>query len=159
MLKNTGLRFLWIAILLIAIDRLAKVLVLSHLSYGEPFVLLPIFNLTLVFNTGAAFSFLSAASGWQTIFLGSLAAIVSVVLIIFLARTPANERWQNIAINLILGGAIGNAWDRVLYGHVIDFFDFHINTWHFAVFNTADSFICIGAFMLLISWIKVRNSS
>lgn len=152
MLKNTGLKTVWIAILLIVLDRLAKMSALSYLTYDEPLKLLPVLNLTLVYNTGAAFSFLSTASGWQILFLGMLAFVVSVFLLIWLYKVSPKDRWLCFSLNLILGGALGNAWDRVLYGHVIDFFDFHINEWHFAVFNTADAFISVGAVILFFHW-------
>ncbi len=150
---STGLRWLWLAIVILLLDRYAKNWVLEHLTMGEPLAILPIFNLTLAYNTGAAFSFLHAASGWQNIFLGSLAAIVSIIIVRWLYYLSAKERWLNSSLCLILAGALGNAWDRLLYGHVIDFFDFHLGDWHFAIFNTADSAICIGAFMMILHWL------
>ena len=149
---QSGLIWLWVAILVIIVDRYSKFWVMQHLTYQEPLEILPFFNLTLAFNTGAAFSFLHSASGWQNIFLGSLALIVSVVVVCWLTTLSKQERWISIALNLILGGALGNAWDRVLYHYVIDFLDFHLGNWHFAIFNVADSAICIGAFMLFCYW-------
>ncbi|HEX4045822.1 MAG TPA: signal peptidase II [Gammaproteobacteria bacterium] len=151
---NTGLRWLWLALLIIVIDRLTKEWVLTHLIFGEPLVLLPIFNLTLAYNTGAAFSFLHTASGWQNIVLGGLAVIMSLVILYWLYRQSKQAYWLNSALCLILGGAIGNAWDRVRYGYVIDFLDVHVGDWHFAIFNVADSAISVGAVMLLLHWIK-----
>lgn len=154
---STGLSWLWIAFLVLALDRYSKIWVTQHLTFLEPLNLLPIFNLTLAYNTGAAFSFLHTMSGWQNVFLGSLAFIVSVAVIVWLARLPKSARWMSISLCLILGGAIGNAADRLLYGYVIDFLDFHIGDWHFAIFNIADSAICIGAFMLFWHCLRERK--
>lgn len=145
-------RWLWLPILIVALDRYTKYWVLTHLIYREPLIILPFFNLTLAYNTGAAFSFLHNASGWQNILLGSIAVVVSILLIYWLMTLPARAYWMCIALCLILGGALGNAWDRVLYGYVIDFLDFHLGDWHFATFNVADSAICIGALMLILFW-------
>ena len=119
----------------------------------ERLKLLPIFNLFLIYNTGAAFGFLQTASGWQNFLLGSIALIVSVIIFIWLARLPRQERIMNIALCFILGGALGNLWDRLLYGYVIDFFHFHLGDWNFAIFNTADSAICVGAGLLVLRWV------
>lgn len=153
---STGLAWLWIAILLLAIDRYAKFWVFHHFIPYQPFKLLPILNITLAYNTGAAFSFLHSASGWQNVFLGSMAAIISVIIFVWLYKLSARECWMNIALCFVLSGAIGNAWDRVLYGHVIDFFQFHLGDWYFAIFNIADSAICIGGFMLFLYWMRQR---
>lgn len=150
---RTGLVWLWVSVLVIVIDRFSKLWVLQHLMAYEPLSLLPIFNFTLAYNTGAAFSFLHSAAGWQTIIFSGLACVVSAVILYWLAKAPATDRWMNIALSLIVGGALGNAWDRWLYGHVIDFLDFHWESWHFAIFNIADSAITIGTIMLLLHWI------
>ena len=151
---KSGLIWLWIAFLVLAIDRFSKAWVLENLVWHEPLQILPIFNLTLTFNTGAAFAFLHTASGWQNILFLSLAVLVSVVILSWLAQLPSREWWASVALSLVLGGAIGNAWDRVMYGHVIDFLDFHWEGWHFATFNVADSGICVGAAMLMIYWAR-----
>ncbi len=153
-LFSTGLRWLWLAVFVLGIDRYAKQWAVTHLVFAEPLRILPIFNLTLVYNKGAAFSFFNNAAGWQNVALGSLAFIVSIIILCWLYKLSARDRWVNIALCLILSGALGNAWDRVLYGYVIDFFDFHLGDWHFAIFNTADSAICVGAAMLLFHWIR-----
>jgi signal peptidase II len=132
--------------------------VAQHLLPFTPLKIFPFFNLTLAYNKGAAFSFLHSASGWQHIFLGSLALIISIVILVWLYKLSARERWIGIALCLILGGALGNAWDRVLYGYVIDFFDFHLGDWHFAIFNVADSAIFIGAVMMLWHWARETRS-
>lgn len=147
-------RWLWLPILIIALDRYTKYWALTHLNYHEPLTILPFFNLTLAYNTGAAFSFLHNASGWQHILLGGLAIIVSIAILYWLITLPKQAYGTRIALGLILGGALGNAWDRLLYGYVIDFLDFHLNDWHFATFNVADSAICVGAFLLMLIWVK-----
>jgi signal peptidase II len=151
--KTSGLFWLWVAPLVFVLDRFSKYWALNNLTPGEPLELLPFFNLMLAYNKGAAFSFLHSASGWQNILLGSIAALVSFFILIWLAKLPRTARWMSIALTFILGGALSNACDRVLYGYVIDYFDFHLQTWHFAIFNVADSAICIGAFMLVIGWL------
>jgi signal peptidase II len=154
--KNTGLFWLWVALIVVLLDRLSKTWVMHHLLPGESIQVLPIFNLTLAYNTGAAFSFLHSASGWQNGVLGAFAVITAIVVVIWLYRLPMRERWLNLSLCLILGGALGNLWDRILYGKVIDFFDFYISTWHFAIFNVADSAITVGACMMLLDWVRKR---
>jgi len=158
-LSSTGLVWLWVTIVVIAIDRYSKYWVVKHLVAFEPLQILPFFNFTLAYNTGAAFSFLHSASGWQNWVLGSLATIVSAVIIYYLYLSIARARLVNIALCLILGGALGNAWDRILYGYVVDFLDFHLGNWHFAIFNVADSAICLGAFMLIMHWAFEKNNN
>jgi signal peptidase II len=152
-LKSSGLFWLWVAPLVFILDRFSKYWALNHLTPGEPLELLPFFNLMLAYNKGAAFSFLHSASGWQNVLLGSIATLVSLFILYWLTKLPRKARWMSIALGFILGGALSNACDRVLYGYVIDYFDFHLQTWHFAIFNVADSAICVGAFMLVIGWL------
>jgi signal peptidase II len=152
--SSTGLVWLWVAALVVLLDQTMKSFVVSFLAFGEPLPLLPIFNLTLAFNRGAAFSFLHSASGWQNWVLGGLALIVSIVIVSWLYQLSRRAYFANIAASLILGGAIGNAIDRIRYSYVIDFFDFHIGEWHFAIFNVADSAITIGAVMMCWFWLR-----
>ncbi len=153
-IRQSGLVWLWLAVLVIAIDRFSKYWMVHHLLFQAPLKILPFFNFTLAFNTGAAFSIFHSASGWQNSVLGALAFIVSIIVLVWLARISKCERWLSVSLCLILGGALGNAWDRILYHYVIDFFDFHWGDWHFAIFNVADSAISIGAVMLLWHWLK-----
>jgi signal peptidase II len=153
-LSESGMAWLLLSLMILVIDRYSKMWMLDHLMLGEPLTLLPVLNLTLAYNTGAAFSFLHNASGWQQYLLGGLATGISIFILLYLFNASSKERWQNAALSLILAGAIGNAWDRVLYGHVIDFISFHVGEWHFAIFNIADSAICVGAFLLILLWIK-----
>ena len=151
-LYSSGLAWLWITVVVMLIDRWSKMWVSTHLVLYEPLEILPVFNLTLAYNKGAAFNFLHSASGWQNLFLGGLAVVVSAFILYWLFHASSRSRWMSIAMCLVLAGALGNAWDRLLYAHVIDFFDFHLGTWHFAIFNVADSAICVGAAMLFLSW-------
>ena len=155
---TSGLVWLFLAAIIIFMDRDSKIWMMNHLQFGEPVALLPFLNLTLAYNTGAAFSFLHSASGWQHYLLGGLAVVVAIFIITWLARLPRSQYWQCVALSLILAGALGNAWDRMLYGHVIDFVNFHVGDWHFAIFNVADSAICVGAFMLIVMWLRQRKS-
>ncbi|HSW69459.1 MAG TPA: signal peptidase II [Gammaproteobacteria bacterium] len=146
----TGLCWLWVTVIVLILDRLTKYFALQYLP---PYAEVPVFkyfNLTLAYNKGAAFSFLNSASGWQIWMFGVIALLVSIGLLIWLARLSSRQRWLCIALTLIIGGALGNLSDRFLYGHVIDFLDFYIANWHWPAFNIADSAICVGAVMLFI---------
>ncbi|MBX3709748.1 MAG: lipoprotein signal peptidase [Gammaproteobacteria bacterium] len=156
-LYKSGLAWLWITAIVLVVDRYSKMWVMQHLTYQEPLGILPFFNLTLAYNTGAAFSFLHTASGWQNGFFSGLAFIVSIVILGWLVKQSWHSYWVNTALCLILGGALGNAWDRMLYGYVVDFLSFHLGEWYFAIFNIADSAICVGAFMLFLHWAR-QNS-
>lgn len=145
---STGLRWLWISVLVIILDRFTKILVQKSLV---PFVAMPVMpslNLTLSYNTGSAFSFLDSASGWQIWMFGGIAIVVSIAILVWLYRLPASQKWLGIALAFVVGGALGNLWDRFSYGHVVDFIDVYISHLHWPVFNVADSAICVGAFML-----------
>lgn len=156
-LRHSGLIWLWVALLVIVLDRVTKIWVIDHLIFEAPLRVLPFFNLHIAFNTGAAFSFLQAASGWQNWFLGGLAFVISTIIVIWLWRLSSRSYWLGIALCLILGGALGNAWDRILYGYVIDFLSFHWGDWYFAIFNAADSAICAGAIMVLLYWLRYEK--
>ncbi len=147
---GTKLKWLWLAVAVIAIDLGTKAMATAMLTYGQPVPVVPLFNLTLLHNTGAAFSFLADAAGWQRWFFVALAVVVSVVLVYWLKGLKRHETWTAIAIALILGGAIGNVYDRVVHGYVVDFLHFYWQDWHFPAFNLADTAITIGAVMMII---------
>ena len=140
---------LGLALLVLAVDQATKLWAAGTLDYGMPVTVLPFFNLTLVHNTGAAFSFLADAGGWQRIFFIVVSGVVSLVLVAWLWRLPRDARLLGIALALVLGGAGGNLVDRVAYGYVIDFLDFHAAGWHWPAFNVADSAISCGVVLLL----------
>ena len=111
---------------------------------------MPYFNLTYVHNTGAAFSFLSEAGGWQRWFFAGLAILISAVIAVWLARLKQHETLLAMALSLVLGGAIGNLIDRLVYGYVIDFLDVYYGNWHWPAFNIADSAITLGVILMLV---------
>jgi signal peptidase II len=156
---RSKLRWLWLAGLVIVLDLGTKALASSMLTYGVPVPVMPMFNFTLLHNTGAAFSFLAGESGWQRWFFVTLAAVVSVVLFRWLKTLQANETWSAIAIVLILGGALGNVYDRVVHGYVVDFLHFYWNDYHFPAFNIADTAITIGAGMMILDIFLQSDSS
>jgi signal peptidase II len=116
----------------------------------QPVGVIPVFALTKVYNAGAAFSFLGDASGWQRWFFITLSIIVSGVLLVWLRRLGPHEGRTALALALILGGAIGNLIDRLVYGYVIDFLDVYYGDWHWPTFNLADSAITAGACLLIL---------
>ncbi|MCK7545432.1 signal peptidase II [Marinobacter bryozoorum] len=151
---GTKLKWLWLAVAVIAIDLGTKAMATAMLTYGQPVPVVPMFNLTLLHNTGAAFSFLADAAGWQRWFFVALAVVVSVVLVYWLKGLKRNETWTAVAIALILGGAIGNVYDRVVHGYVVDFLHFYWQDWHFPAFNLADTAITIGAGMMILDMFR-----
>jgi signal peptidase II len=143
-MNNTIIKWSWVAVLVIILDQLTKQLATSYLNYAEPLAVMPLFNLTLVHNTGAAFSFLSQAGGWQRWFFAGVALLVSVGILFWLRRLSADKVWEALALVLVLGGAIGNVWDRIVLGYVVDFLDFYYGSWHWPAFNVADMAITAG---------------
>lgn len=147
------LGWLWLTVVVLVLDQWTKTLVLNAFELYERLELLPVLNLTLAFNKGAAFSLLADGSGWQRWLLSGLALAISVAIVIWLARAAATERLLGAGLALVLGGAIGNLWDRLALGHVVDFIDFHWQQWHFPAFNVADSAITVGAALLILDMI------
>ncbi len=132
------------------LDQLTKWVALAALGGRGAIEIAPFFNLALSFNTGAAFSFLSDAGGWQNLFFAAVAAVVSVAIIVMLHRLPAGDRQAAVALQLILGGAIGNLTDRLARGAVVDFIQLHYGPWYWPTFNIADSAITVGAVLLVL---------
>lgn len=143
--------WIFIAITIFALDRITKILVMQYLPFRLPVNILPMFNLFFTFNTGSAFGFLNNASGWQGGLFSCIAIIVSLFLVIWQFKISPKHVWLKIALALILGGTLGNLYDRIVYNHVIDFLDFYFKEWHYATFNLADAAICIGAGMLILN--------
>ena len=144
------MRWLWVSLGVLVLDQYSKVLVNSALALHQSIDLLPSLALRKVYNSGAAFSFLSDASGWQRWFFIGLTVVVVIWLTAWLARLPRNQTRMALALSLVLGGAFGNLVDRVFYGYVIDFIDVYYASWHWPTFNIADSAITIGAALLLL---------
>lgn len=152
--SRSWMAWLLISGLVVLVDQLSKYWVQGHFSLGESREITGFFNLVLVYNTGAAFSFLAAEAGWQRLLFTGIAVVASVVIIFMLRRYPDN-RVLSLALALILGGAIGNLVDRLLLGHVVDFLDFHLGGYHWPAFNGADSAITLGAVLLV--WDSLRK--
>ena len=144
------LKWLWLTALVIILDQATKLAIDASMQLYESIAVFSNFNITYVHNTGAAFSFLSDAGGWQRWFFAVLAAIVSIVIALWMARLKKHEMMLGIALALILGGAIGNLIDRIAYGYVIDFLDVYYQSWHWPVFNVADSAITLGVILLIL---------
>jgi len=149
--------WLALALLLALADQASKYAVSSSLRLGEVREIAPFFNLVLAYNRGAAFSFLSDAAGWQRGFFIGIAVISAAVIVVLLVG-PSGERLFCAGLALILGGALGNLWDRLVLGHVVDFLDFHGFGWHFWAFNLADSAITIGAGLLILDGLYPAGS-
>ncbi|EPQ5230037.1 signal peptidase II [Providencia stuartii] len=146
---STGLRWLWLTIVIIVADLGIKQLVLSDLNLYEPHPIMPFFNIMYAQNFGAAFSFLADEGGWQRWFFAGIAIGISIILMVMMYRQSAQKRLSNIAYALIIGGAIGNLSDRLVHGFVIDYLDFYVGNWHWPTFNLADMAICIGAALVI----------
>lgn len=153
---SNSLRWLWLSLAVLMLDQISKHWVLNHLAINERIPVVPFFDITLRYNTGAAFSFLAQAGGWAAWFFGGIAVIASVVIIILLRRLSKDKRWLAIALALILGGALGNLQDRIYHGYVVDFLLFYVGEWQWPAFNVADSAICIGAAMMIIAVLRKR---
>ncbi|OGA31258.1 MAG: signal peptidase II [Betaproteobacteria bacterium RIFCSPLOWO2_12_FULL_67_28] len=141
---------LWFAFAaaIVAADRVTKLIVLQAFAPGETFAVTGFFNLVLVFNKGAAFSFLAGAPGWQAPLFAAIALAAAAFISVLLVRHP-RRRLFCAGLALILGGALGNLWDRLEWGQVVDFLDFHAVGWHWPAFNVADSAITVGAGLLI----------
>jgi signal peptidase II len=150
-LRN-GYKALWwyaLAALVVLLDQYTKGMASAALDYGRPVEVFSWFNLTLQHNTGAAFSFLSDAGGWQRYFFSTVAVVISTVLVVWLYVMPRGQRLLALSLGLILGGALGNVWDRVVLGHVVDFISVHYGGRYFPAFNLADSAISVGAALMI----------
>jgi signal peptidase II len=144
------IRWIWLSLLVILLDQGTKQLAEAMLTFAQPVTVLPFFDLTLLYNKGAAFSFLSDQAGWQRWFFIALALVVSLVMLAWLSRLKRDEVWQAVALGLIIGGALGNVIDRILFGHVIDFIHLHYAEHYWPAFNVADSAITVGVAVMLL---------
>jgi signal peptidase II len=155
---SSMLPWLGLALILLIADQFTKVLILGYYQLGESTYVAPFFNIVRAHNTGAAFSFLAAASGWQRwLFTGI--GVAATLFILYLLRTHPGQKLFCFALACILGGAVGNVIDRVLYGYVVDFLQFHWRGWYFPAFNVADSAITVGAACLILDeLLRVRRN-
>ena len=152
------LPWLGLALLLLIADQFTKVLILGYYKLGDATYVTSFFNVVRVHNSGAAFSFLSTAGGWQRWFFTGI-GVVAAVFIVWMLRSHAGQKLFSFALACILGGAIGNVIDRTMHGYVVDFLDFHYMSWHFPAFNVADSAISIGAVCLILDeLLRVRSA-
>ena len=151
------LKWLWLSLIIIILDQLTKFWASSALDYATPVAIMPMFNLTLLHNTGAAFSFLSEAGGWQRWFFALIAIVISIALLIWLKMLKPNQTLLAVGLALLLGGALGNLWDRLLFGYVVDFIDIYYGNAHWPAFNIADSAISIGAALLIFDSFRHAN--
>lgn len=139
-----------VSILVVLLDQVSKYWAMIHLFPYDPVFVLPIFNMTLAYNTGAAFSMLSGAGHWRLYFFTGFGVLMSMCLIVWILRASTASFLQKTALSLILGGAVGNVIDRIHLGHVVDFIDLHYHHYHWPVFNLADVSICMGAVLLAL---------
>ena len=151
------LPWLGLALIILIADQFTKVLILGAYQLGDSTTITSFFNIVRAHNTGAAFSFLAAASGWQRwLFTGI--GVAATVFIVWMLRSHAGQKLFSFAMACILGGAIGNVVDRVMHGYVVDFLDFHLAERHFPAFNVADSAITLGAICLILDeLLRVRR--
>lgn len=154
------LPWLLLSVLILVVDRVTKDIFEGSLSMYQRIEVIPgYFDWTLAYNTGAAFSFLADADGWQRWFFAAIAIAVSVVLVVWLKRLKRHETLLAVALAMVLGGALGNLYDRVVLGHVVDFILVHWQSrWFFPAFNLADTFITIGAILLALDMFKSDKS-
>jgi len=152
------LRLLWLSALVIVLDQASKLWVMASFHEYEVLTVWPVFNLTLVYNTGAAFSFLSGAGGWQRWFFIAIAVVISIVMVVWMRQLRTDERLTAYGLAFIVGGALGNLIDRVWLGKVIDFLQWHWQEWYWPAFNLADSAITLGVILLLIDGLLPRNT-
>jgi signal peptidase II len=154
---RNGLVYCWISLVLIVLDQVTKLAVEANLRLYQSITILPVLEITRLYNRGAAFSFLNDASGWQRWLFTVLAVVVSIALILWLRRIDRRARLLGAAIAFVLGGAVGNLIDRVRLGHVVDFVNVHWQQHYFPAFNVADSAITVGAILLVLdAWLEAR---
>ena len=153
------LNWLWISGLVVILDQITKWIADRSLELHVPVPVMPSFNFTLVYNSGAAFSFLSEAGGWQRWFFSLLTISICVLLLIWLKRLQEHEKPAAIGLSLVLGGALGNLIDRLMYGYVIDFIQWYYQGYYWPTFNIADSAISVGATLLVLQGLFFHEKS
>lgn len=155
--RQTGLRFVWLSAIAFVLDQWTKNIVVDSMELYQSIQVTGFLNWTYVHNYGAAFSFLSDSGGWQRWFFTVIALVVSGVIIWWLRQSTREQVLLPVAFSLILGGALGNVYDRLIYGYVIDFIDVYYQQWSWPAFNIADSAICLGAILLIVDMFKNKE--
>lgn len=156
-LGGTGLWWLWLTVLAVVLDQATKLWIIAKVEYDQHINILPVFDITHVHNYGAAFSFLATAGGWQRWFLTAIAVVISGLLLWWMKGIPKSNKVLGMSYSLILGGAIGNVYDRIVYGYVEDFIYVFYQKWDFPAFNIADSAITLGAALLIYDAITAKS--
>ena len=151
---DSGLRWLWLTLVFLVIDQVTKYWAAGTMDLYQSIKVTGFFKITYVHNPGAAFSFLADQPGWQRWFFAAIATVASVIFVVWLAKTPKENKSLSIAFALMLSGALGNLFDRVLLGYVIDFLDFYVGSYHWPAFNIADSAIFVGAVLMILDSFK-----
>ena len=146
-----------VAMTVVMLDQLTKHWASATLVYRDPVAVTSWFDFMLAHNSGAAFSFLADAGGWQRWFFTVITVVISVVLVVWLSRLSRSQLWLGLGLGLILGGGLGNLWDRLALGYVVDFVSLHYRTWYWPAFNVADSAISVGAVLLIIDSFYPRS--
>ena len=155
--SGSMLPWLGLALIILIADQFTKVLILGYYQLGDSTYVTSFLNIVRAHNTGAAFSFLATAAGWQRWFFTGI-GVAAALFIVWMLKSHAGQKLFSFAMACILGGAIGNVVDRLLHGYVVDFIDFHLNAWHFPAFNVADSAITVGAVCLILDeLLRVRR--
>ena len=156
---RSALSWLWLSGVVILLDQVSKWLAVTQLRPFQEHPVLPSFNISLVYNNGAAWSLFSDASGWQRWFFTVVSAAVSAMIVLWMRKLARTEQWTCVALALILGGALGNLIDRLRIGQVIDFIHLYYDRFHWPVFNIADSAITIGAVILALSSLRMHKAA
>jgi len=158
-LLKSKIKYFIIAVVIIAVDLYTKYYANTHLNFAQPYEITSFFNLTLLYNHGSAFSFLSNdQTSWQLIMFACISLIAAIVLIAMIIRQPTTAKLNLISFSMILGGALGNFYDRAFRGFVIDFLDFHVGNYHWPAFNIADSAITCGVILLILASFFTKKS-
>lgn len=158
-MPDTQLKWLWISLLVVGLDQIAKLVAEAQLPFHQPVNVIPYFDWYLTYNTGAAFSFLAEAGGWQRWFFAITSIVISTIIVVWLKKLEGNDKITAISLCLILGGAIGNLIDRIYLGYVIDYIQVWLGTYPWPAFNIADAAISVGAAILILSsFISPQNN-
>ena len=152
-------RWLTFSVMIVVLDQITKFYAVQFLTLHEPKYLYDGINFTLMYNTGAAFSFLSDAGGWQRWFFIAISCFVSIIIVVWMYNVLTKSKWLLLALAFILGGALGNLWDRLTLGYVIDFIEVYYNDLYWPAFNIADSAITIGAVILILDTVFVDRAN